>query len=181
MSVVKTLSAATDQFGDFQTPTCLAREVCELLTARGIAPVTVVEPTCGLGSFVKASLHAFPEADCVATDINPVYVAQLAREVAESGSADRADIARSDFFERDWGATLAKLRGPVLVLGNPPWVTSAGVGTAGGTNLPTKSNFQQHVGLGAVTGKSKLRHLGVDADSPPGSYARQAGLASHTL
>jgi hypothetical protein len=37
------------EFGDFQTPLELAREVCDLLQRLEIQPHIVVEPTCGLG------------------------------------------------------------------------------------------------------------------------------------
>ncbi len=60
------------EFGDFQTPPALACRVVELLNSRGLAPRTVVEPTCGLGSFVEASLTGFRESVAViAYDVNP--------------------------------------------------------------------------------------------------------------
>ena len=140
----------TVEFGDFQTPYALARKVCELLRSIGVLPESIVEPTCGKGSFLQAAATTFP--DCAATlgfDINPEYV-QVANTVAG------ADVHCEDFFEKDWPGTLAPLPEPILILGNPPWVTNSTVGTLGGTNLPTKSNFRRLKGLDAITGKSNF-------------------------
>ena len=48
------------------------------------------------------------------------------------------------------------MAGPILVLGNPPWATSSGLGASGGRNLPQKTNFQNRRGLDALTGKSNF-------------------------
>ena len=42
-------SKAKIEFGDFQTPPALARQICEMIRQRGIAPDVVMEPTCGVG------------------------------------------------------------------------------------------------------------------------------------
>jgi len=56
----------------------------------------------------------------------------------------------------DWQAFFAELKGELLVLGNPPWVTNAGMGAIGGRNLPIKNNFQNHRGFAAKTGKANF-------------------------
>ena len=50
---------ARGEFGDFQTPEYLAQRVCEVLHRQSILPATVVEPTCGSGSFLRAAVSAF--------------------------------------------------------------------------------------------------------------------------
>jgi hypothetical protein len=42
------------------------------------------------------------------------------------------------------------------VIGNPPWVTNATLGTLGSTNVPTKTNFQGYSGFDAKTGKANF-------------------------
>src|SRR4029453_19077763 len=59
-------------------------------------------------------------------------------------------------FELDWPSILGELPTPILVVGNPPWVTNAQLGVIGSANLPIKSNFQRHQGLAALTGKSNF-------------------------
>lgn len=65
-------------------------------------------------------------------------------------------MIHESFFEVDWSATLGELADPILVVGNPPWVTNSALGALGGVNLPAKSNFQNRTGLDAITGKSNF-------------------------
>ena len=51
--------------GDFQTPASLAAEVCGVLAQRGLEPRSILEPTCGRGSFLAAALRFFPRASTV--------------------------------------------------------------------------------------------------------------------
>ena len=138
------------EYGDFQTPDVLSRQVCELLRSLDVSPRSIVEPTCGEGSFLRASADAFPtSALTLGFEVNPDYV-QVARTV------ENADVRCENFFEVDWLGTLGTLPDPVLVIGNPPWVTNSVIGALRGTNLPTKSNFQQLNGFDAITGKSNF-------------------------
>ncbi len=139
------------EFGDFQTPPELAKQVCELLNRRGLSVASVIEPTCGKGSFVIASEQAFPHCgSIVGYEVNPDYVA-----IAQSITC-KAKIRQENFFHKDWHETLEKLAEPILVVGNPPWVTNSAVGTISGTNLPRKSNLQRLSGFDAITGKSNF-------------------------
>ena len=65
-------------------------------------------------------------------------------------------IAVGDFFRLDWQAELAALPDPLLVLGNPPWVTNAAIGTLGGGNLPPKANVDRLRGIDALTGRANF-------------------------
>ena len=45
------------EYGDYQTPEYFSLAVCEYLkNQRQINPTIIIEPTCGIGSFVKSSL-----------------------------------------------------------------------------------------------------------------------------
>src|SRR5262249_13327610 len=48
------------------------------------------------------------------------------------------------------------VRGPLLVIGNPPWVTSAELGALGSGNLPPKWNVKGALGLEARTGSANF-------------------------
>ncbi len=48
------------------------------------------------------------------------------------------------------------LPSPILVIGNPPWVTNAHVSSLNGSNVPDKTNFQGHNGFDAITGKANF-------------------------
>src|SRR6266446_6480776 len=64
------------EFGDFQTPLALARDVCSLLVQHGVNADAVIEPTVGIGAFLVAAGETFPKARLLGWDINPNYVAQ---------------------------------------------------------------------------------------------------------
>lgn len=145
------------EFGDYQTPDVLASQIVALLIERGLKPASVVEPTCGLGSFVVAAMRGFDSArQVLGLEINPDYFARADARLLNEPRRPRVDLRRADFFSFNWPSVIRELPEPVLVLGNPPWVTSSGLGAIGGTNLPEKSNFQGHQGLDAITGKGNF-------------------------
>lgn len=144
------------EFGDFQTPVELAREVCKLLVRQAVEADLVVEPTCGVGAFLVAAAEVFPKARLYGWDINHSYVEQTQRALTEAGANARATIGQQDFFSHDWERELAGIPGRLLVLGNLPWVTNATVSGMNGGNLPVKENFQGFRGIEAMTGKSNF-------------------------
>ncbi len=148
----------SDEFGDFQTPRDLAARVCGLLAERrGLTPAAIVEPTCGIGGFLLAALDRFPSAKAgLGVEINLDYVDKLGSELPSRPYADRVRVLHESFFHADWIALLRDLPEPLLICGNPPWVTNSRLGTLGSGNLPTKTNFQNRAGLDAITGKSNF-------------------------
>ncbi|HVP83751.1 MAG TPA: hypothetical protein VMS78_03425 [Rhizomicrobium sp.] len=150
-------SKSVAEFGDFQTPPDLALGATRLLKASGIKPGAIVEPTCGRGSFLSAAMQVFPKVRrFVGVEINRQYL--KAAEECVSGLANRqcAELHHEDFFDADWDSILQNLPEPIVILGNPPWVTSSELGSLASDNLPEKSNFKGHKGLDAVTGKSNF-------------------------
>lgn len=138
--------------GDWQTPDDLAAEMLQALYRTGRTPRSVLEPTCGEGSLLAAAARCFPEAELVGFDISERYVA-LARERLPS---TRARVEVGNFFELPWETLLDALPEPLLVVGNPPWVTSSQLGVLGADNLPEKANVKNLPGLEALTGKSNF-------------------------
>jgi hypothetical protein len=149
-------SRAKIEFGDFQTPASLARQICELLRQKGISPEHVIEPTCGVGAFLVASAEIFPRAALRGWDINPDYVKRTISELRRAGAAARASVNCQDFFTHDWEHELELSPGKLLVLGNLPWVTNSTVSSMAGNNLPAKENFLVLRGLAARTGKANF-------------------------
>ena len=144
---------AVTEFGDFQTPPELALAATRLLSRLGIQPHSIVEPTCGKGAFVAAAAQCFPKAkSIIGIDINQTHL-NAAKSLTEN---TRVELRQGDFFKLDWERIINKAAGPWLVIGNPPWVTSAGLGAIGGDNLPKKSNFHGRMGIEAITGKSNF-------------------------
>ena len=151
-------SQSKAEFGDFQTPIELARDVCSILLRQGIKPVSILEPTCGKGSFITAAIELFPSVrNIVGIDINSDYIRMARSSIEKTDDAvGSIQLVNKDFFDVDWQHTLESLPDPLLVIGNPPWVTNAELGRIGSCNLPDKSNFQNHRGIDAITGKSNF-------------------------
>ena len=146
------------EFGDFQTPIELARKVCSLLSQHGLEPVSILEPTCGRGNFIVAALESFASIrNIVGIDIDSEHVKVACSSVQEiAPAAGSVHIMNKDFFAVDWDHVLESLPDPLLVIGNPPWVTNAELGRIGSSNLPDKSNFQNRRGIDAITGNSNF-------------------------
>jgi predicted RNA methylase len=89
------------EFGDFQTPLNLAREVCSLIARTDFRPSSILEPTCGMGSFLAASLETFSDVQRIlGFDINPHYVTQAQRTLTQVFPHRSVEVRQSDFFLR---------------------------------------------------------------------------------
>lgn len=139
------------EYGDYQTPIDFAEKVCHYLKdCRHISPSAIVEPTCGVGSFLKSSL-LFEANEYYGIEINPKYC-----EICRNFINDRkVNIINSDFFTFSSRALIKDQR-QILVIGNPPWVTNSTLSALGSDNLPIKANFKGLKGIDAITGTSNF-------------------------
>ena len=144
------------EYGDFQTPEHLAKEIAAFLYKTELRPTMIVEPTCGTGSFIKAAVETFGAYPAYhAFDINADYLEQVKKSCSFHGMM--LNVTRQDFFTYDWAAFFAQfLAENILVIGNPPWVTNAVLSALESANLPQKTNFQGHRGFDAKTGKANF-------------------------
>ena len=149
-------TTAQTQFGDFQTPIDLACQVTRFLSANGVSPTAVVEPTCGVGNFLVASMRTFGGGiPHYGFDINPGHVG-TAKDVLAGQGGGCYELACENFYDKDWPAFFRSLPDGLLIVGNPPWVTNAALGSLRSNNLPEKRNFQGHRGFAAKTGKANF-------------------------
>jgi len=143
------------EYGDFQTPLALAEMVCRKLVELNVNPRTIIEPTCGIGNFLQAAARLFPSADkIIGVEINQNYLKEV--RLNKLFFDKRYEIWHGDFFQFDWASLVDGCSERLLVLGNFPWVTNSQQGTIASDNLPKKNNFQSHIGLDALTGKSNF-------------------------
>lgn len=150
-------SLRTAEFGDFQTPSPLTKQVCRLLAGRGLVPASVIEPTCGIGNFLLAALDQFPTViEALGVEINEAHVDKLIAALRTRPDADKVRVIQESFFHADLVTLLRNLPEPILAIGNPPWVTNSQLSVLGSSNLPQKTNFQNHNGIDALTGKSNF-------------------------
>ncbi|MBI5572304.1 MAG: SAM-dependent DNA methyltransferase [Desulfomonile tiedjei] len=152
-----TKSRQVREFGDFQTPPALTAQVCALLRGSGLQPASVIEPTCGTGNFLRAALDCFPTIrEALGVEIDPRYVEMSRGGLNETDSHRQAAIRQANFFEIDWPALMRDFPEPLLIVGNPPWVTNADLGSLGSDNLPAKTNSRKLRGIDGITGKSNF-------------------------
>ena len=145
------------QYGDFQTPFHLAKKVVDILkNNHGIDPDVVIEPTCGKGAFVKAAYEGFDHAHILGFEINTEYVNEANVFASTTSDSARISVKEADFFNTDWNKIFSSLTGYILIIGNPPWVTSSELGILNSKNLPEKSNFQNRKGIEAITGSGNF-------------------------
>lgn len=152
---------ADRQWGDFQTPPELARQVCQYLVASGVAPDIIIEPTHGTGNFLLAALQAFPNTKLVyGVEIQAKYVWQskmalLIKGLLGQRSSAAIELYQDDIFTHTFPESILEAE-HLLVIGNPPWITNAELGMLAGHNLPVKSNLKALNGIDAITGKSNF-------------------------
>lgn len=141
--------------GDFQTPPELIRLILKRLEP--IAPrwPRVLEPTCGSGNFIRALLASQnPPRQIVGIEIQESHL-NTARQ-ALKGLRANVRLIRGNIFTYDLQSIQWEAKGPLLIIGNPPWVTNSEIGALGGSNLPNKHNFLGLKGLDAITGAANF-------------------------
>lgn len=144
------------EFGDFQTSSDLAFSITEFLCRNGISPTSVIEPTCGLGNFLVASIKTFGNnVHYYGFDINAEYVKKTKESLSQFDQV-QFEVHCDNFYNKDWESFFKSFTGEILVIGNPPWVTNTALRIIGSENLPQKTNFQNHGGLAAKTGKANF-------------------------
>lgn len=68
-----------------------------------------------------------------------------------------AEVLHANIFDLNLHRDLPwKSEGPLLVIGNPPWVTAADLSTFNSINTPPKSNIRNLRGIEALTGASNF-------------------------
>jgi hypothetical protein len=146
-------SRPSRDLGDFQTPPELAAALVRRLGPIGARWSRVLEPSCGRGAFLEAVAAApDPPRELVGVEIQPAHAAE-----ARARLGGRAAIVQADFLDLDLLADLPwEGDGPLLVVGNPPWVTNAELGRLGSGNLPRKRNVKGLSGLAAKTGAANF-------------------------
>lgn len=126
------ISAANRRrLGTVFTPPALVEHMFQLVENElgGVAPAVVVDPGAGVGAFTIAAAKTWPDAQIIASDINPVTLGLLGARLAFEADLDdeRAEIYRrvslrlGDYLDQLSKVFDPSSPGPVLVLGNPPY------------------------------------------------------------
>lgn len=152
------------EYGDFQTNVELANKVVFHLTTKKVSPEIIIEPTCGKGNFIIASLRQFTDIKKVfGIEIYKPYVWESKFNIIDfylsnpTKNKPEISIIHSSVFDFDF-KTIAKenCTKNILIIGNPPWVTNSKLSSLNSSNLPKKTNIKNHNGLDAMTGKGNF-------------------------
>lgn len=152
------------EYGDFQTNLNLANNVAEILATKNSLPQIIIEPTCGKGNFILASLQQFQNVEKIyGIEIYKPYVWECKFNIIDfylqNPKENKLEISiiHSSVFDYNF-KQLAKENTDkeILIIGNPPWVTNSQLGSLNSSNLPKKRNFKNHNGLDAITGKGNF-------------------------
>ncbi len=145
------------EFGDFQTPPALVDAILDCLSSSGNDWSRVLEPTCGRGNFIEGLLkQAKPPCEIQAIEIQEAHL-DIAKRIAEQSLVVRVVIQKANLFDLNLHQDLQwSITGPLLVVGNPPWVTNSELGILGSENLPQKKNIKGLRGIEARTGESNF-------------------------
>ena len=151
------------EYGDFQTNKGLTNRVAKYLK-ENISPEIVIEPTCGKGSFIIAALSNFKTLKkVVGIEIYKPYVWETKFSILDyflsnpDSNKPEITIKHCNIFDFDFKNISKRFPDEkILIIGNPPWVTNAKLGSLNSSNLPQKSNFKNQKGLDAMTGKGNF-------------------------
>lgn len=152
------------EYGDFQTNFELALAVASFIKNKDIVPEVIVEPTCGVGNFILATIRAFESIQFVhAVEIYKPYIYEAQFKILHfflnnpHRPIPRIIIHHCNVFDFDFSTIATSHKDKqVLIIGNPPWVTNAKLSTLNSVNLPEKENFKKLTGLDAITGKGNF-------------------------
>ncbi|WP_209391155.1 hypothetical protein [Chryseobacterium sp. RR2-3-20] len=152
------------EYGDFQTNLNLANNVAKILANKSSLPQIIIEPTCGKGNFILASLQQFQNAEKIyGIEIYKPYVWECKFNIIDFYLQNSKEnkpvisIIHSSVFDYNFKQLAKENRDKeILIIGNPPWVTNSQLGSLNSSNLPKKRNFKNHNGLDAITGKGNF-------------------------
>ena len=152
------------EYGDFQTNRHLTNLITTKIHSEGISPKVVIEPTCGKGHFILAVLGTFDAVEKIyGIEIQKKYIWQTKFNILDfflnnpDKKIPEIHIVHSSIFDFNYQSIKESIgERELLIIGNPPWVTNSTLGAMDSKNLPQKSNFKQHKGLDAMTGKGNF-------------------------
>lgn len=115
-----TLRSPTDRrlVGATYTPAAIVDAMVAWARSEPSEPIRIVDPGAGSGRYIVAAAKAFPKAELVAVDTDPLATLLLRANAEVLGLADRLQVHVVDYRQ----LTLREVKGPTLFIGNPPYV-----------------------------------------------------------
>ncbi|MCX5507937.1 Eco57I restriction-modification methylase domain-containing protein [Pseudomonas sp. BJa3] len=119
------IRSATDRraAGAVYTPAPIVRSMMTWLSSQG-TPARIVDPGAGSGRFIMAAGDAFPNAQLVAVEMDPLAALMLRANLSARGWTDRVTVLVKDYRE----VKLPRCSGMTAFIGNPPYVRHHDIG-----------------------------------------------------
>ncbi len=109
--------------GAVYTPRFIVQSMMAWLASQG-RPARIVDPGAGSGRFVLAAGEAFPDAQLVAVETDPLAALMLRANLGSRGWADRTMVLVKDYRH----VKLPRLADMTAFIGNPPYVRHHDIG-----------------------------------------------------
>ena len=140
------------EYGDYQTPI----EFCDIVVniiSNLYNPKYVFEPTFGLGHFIDSAINKF-------NNVTTFYGNEINKEYFNSYNDKKnknVELFNENIFTFEHKKIKEKIKNePMLIIGNPPWVTNSQLMKEELKNLPVKRNFKKLKGIVSITGTSNF-------------------------
>lgn len=153
-----------DEYGDFQTNLELSDQIVRDLKTKNASPTFIIEPTCGKGNFIISSLLHFDNVKkIIGVEIYKPYIWECKFNIIDfylknpKSNKPEILITHSSVFDYNFNNLIdSNDLNEYLIIGNPPWVTNSKLSILNSSNLPQKTNFKNHNGIDAITGKGNF-------------------------
>ena len=137
------------ELGDYQTPLYFTDIICEYLKKDlKIDPDVIIEPTCGIGNFLKSTSKTFPNKQLYGIDIDSEKLNKVDKTIPN------LKLINDDIFTFKFDNI--NKEHSILLIGNPPWITNSELSKTNSKNIPTKSNFKNLKKIDAMMGNSNF-------------------------
>ena len=106
-----------ENLGDYQTPRYFTDMICDYLkNDLQVNPDIIIEPTCGIGNFIKSASDIFPKKEIIGIEIDKEKLEYIDTTIPNITLINN-DIFTFKFDKLNKNNTY-------LILGNPPWIVN---------------------------------------------------------
>ena len=139
------------EYGDYQTPLYFTKKIVDYTKKEyNLNPDLIIEPTCGIGNFIKASRQQYPNVPIIGIDINEEYLKQIDFDI------NGIKLFNENIFTFDFNKIKKDTDTNYLIIGNPPWITNTQLSKFNSDNIPMKRNYKKLEFFHAITGESNF-------------------------